>query len=110
MANTKKGNEIMNVQKELAACPVRPPEQAARKNHLHNKAYRKTAPLSRSKYKLLVEIRGLVGSLHNPFLSQAERESCEMLFYSTMRKLIVLLNGFCSGCNCVESKDSERPK
>jgi len=79
---------------------------AAEEKKLHNKTYPKSARLSSIKYKLLVEIRGLVGSLHNPFLSQAEKETCKVLFYSTIRKLIVLQNGFCDGCGCAESKNS----
>ena len=80
---------------------------AAKKNELRHKAYRKPAPLSSIKYKLLIEIRGLVGALHNPFLSQVGNETCEVLFYTTMRKLIILQNGYCSGCGWVESKNSD---
>lgn len=97
----------MNVQKKPAA---RLGRQAASKTELHKITYTKPAPPSRIKYKLLVEIRGLVGALQNPFLSKAEKETYEVLLKITMRKLIVLQNSSCGGCGCVESKDSERPE
>ena len=48
LASTKKGNAIMNVQKEPTA---RLGQQAAGKNHSQNRTYRKPAPLSRSNLK-----------------------------------------------------------
>lgn len=80
---------------------------AATLNKRHNETYPKPAQLSSLKYRLLVETRGQVGLLLNSFLSQGEKETCKILFYSTIRKLIVLQNGYCSGCGCVETKNSE---
>lgn len=97
----------MNAQKELAAHLG---QQAASKTELHKTTYTPAAMLSSLRGKLLIEIRGLVGALHNPFLSQGEKETCKVLFYSTIRKLIVLQNGYCSGCGCVESTNSEIPE
>lgn len=83
---------------------------AARENELHCRTYRKAATLSMTKARLLVEIRGLVQSLGNPFLSQAEKEICKILFSSTIRKMAVLQNGRYGGLGCVASKNSERPE
>lgn len=80
----------------------------AERNKLQNRVYPKPAQLSSLRYKMHVEIGGLVGALNNPFLSQVEKEICNMLFYSTMRKLLVLQNDYCSGCGCAESISSKR--
>jgi hypothetical protein len=49
MANSKKGNSIMNVQKEVAACL---PEQAAGKNLSQDKSYRRPILLSNLKLRI----------------------------------------------------------
>ncbi|MHC4488577.1 MAG: hypothetical protein ACYSW7_05285, partial [Planctomycetota bacterium] len=73
---------------------------AASHNELHSKAYRKADSRSSTKTKLLVEIRGLVGSLLSPFSPLEEKATAEALFRSTVRKLDVLQNGSCSGPEC----------
>ena len=108
MANNEKGLYEMNVNtragiKKAGGFGGRP----AGRNKLYCKPYPKPALLSSLRDKLLVEIGGIVSSLHNPFISKIENEILKVLLNSTMRKLIVLQNGYCSGCGCIESKNSK---
>lgn len=65
----------------------------AKTNKLHYEVYPKKAEASRTNYKLFAEIRSLLHSHRNPFLSQSERAVCEKLLCSTIRKFQILQNG-----------------
>ncbi len=70
---------------------------ATERKSVTRRAYQTAAPLSRTKCRLLVEIRGLAGALLSPFCPAEEKATAEVLFRSTLRKLSVLQNGRCSG-------------
>lgn len=67
--------------------------KTAKNNKRYNVTYRKAVLLSSLKNRLFAEIRNLFCLLGNPFLSPDERATCELLFWSTVRKLMFLQNG-----------------